>query len=324
MMQKKPYLVALLTPVGMGMHGQVMSGLMGAAPVKNDFFRVYHFFTRGLSEEAIRESIEQILESRFSALVTLGISCAMVAKKVLQEKNVHMPHIFVGVHDPFAAGLGESPEDLVAHNMTGILYNPYETVKAMQFLCEAKPNMKSILIATEQIASSGAHGRPDWVEGEVATVRSVCEPKGITVKTYPASSLAALYNYVNRYIDTFDTLILLEGTTSLTLYEALGDVCSRKGKTLFSGLIEPVAQSAAAGYGASYESMGEHAAEYLYKLFVEGVPLNRLPLYHDLKGRKPVVNLSLAAHQGLDPKHLEKVCKEWEGICFIMPKEEDI
>lgn len=316
MMQKKPYLIALLTPVGMGMHGQVMSGLMGSAPVRNDCFRVYHFFTRGLSEEAIRESIEQILASPFSALVTLGISCATVAKKVLQEKNVHMPHIFVGVNDPIAAGLGESPGDLVAHNMTGILYNPYETLKAVQFLCAAKPNMKSILIATEQIASASTHGRPDWVDGEVAAVRLVCEPKGIAVKAYPAASLAGLYNYVNRYIDTFDTLILLEGTTSLTLYEALGDLCSRKGKTLFSGLIEPVTQSAAIGYGASYESMGEHAADYLYKLLVEGVPLGRLPLYHDLKGRTAVVNLAVAAHQGLDPQHIEKVCNEWGGLCF--------
>ncbi|MDQ5890243.1 MAG: putative tryptophan/tyrosine transport system substrate-binding protein [Candidatus Dependentiae bacterium] len=316
MAQKKPYLIALLTPVGMGMHGQVMSGLMGSPYVRSDAFRVYHFFTRGLSEAAIRVSVEQILESRFSAIITLGLSCALVTKKILEEKHVKIPHIFVGINDPFSVGLGENPEDLVAHHMTGVLYNAYETEKATQFLCEVKPSMKSVLIALENISVSGAHGRIDWVDQEMAKVRSVCEPRGITVSSYAASSLADLYSYVANNLDTFDTLMLLEGSTTLNIYESLGSLCSKNKKTLFSGLIEPVAKSAAIGYGASYESMGEYAAEYAYKLAVEGVPLQKLPLIRDLKGRQPVVNLAVGMSQDIDGDHAEAVCRAWDGLIF--------
>lgn len=300
----------------MGMHGQVMSGFMGSSPVKNDTFRVYHFFTRALSEDAIKKSIEQILESRFSAIVTVGLSCALITKKILEEKNVQLPHIFVGVSDPFAYGLGESPEDLVAHNMTGILYNPYESDKAIRFLCEAKPHLKSLLIVSEQISLSGTHSRPDWVAQEIAAVKAVCEPKGITVNSYAAPNLASLYAYVEKNIKTFDTLMLPEGTTTFNIYEALGELCSKYNKTLFSGLIEPVANSAALGYGASYESMGESAAEYAYKLLIDGVPLNRLPLVRDLKGRQAVVNTAVAGSQDLDPEYVEKVCRSWNGLVF--------
>jgi len=314
MAQKRPHLVALLTPVGMGMHGQVITGLMDSAPVKNDQVRIYHFFSRGLSEEAIRESIEQILESRFSALVTIGVSCALAAKKVLEEKNVSIPHIFVGVHDPFAVGLGENEQDLVTHNMTGVLYTPYETERAMQFLCQAKPQMKSLLVVTEWIATASSHLRSGWADEEVARVKSVCMPHGVKVEQYPAPSLAQLYTHIQKNIESFDALVLLEGTTCLNIYESLGDLCTSAGKTLFSGLIEPVMSRAAIGYGASYESLGEQAAQYLQKLLVEGVPLSRLPLHRDFKGRRPVFNTELARHQGLDAELLPELKKEWPDL----------
>lgn len=314
--EKRPYLIALLSPVGMGMHGQVMNGVMSSSPVKNDTFRVYHFFSRGLSDQAITQSVEQILEARFSLIITIGLSCALVAKKVLEQKKVNIPHIFVGITDPFAYGLGESPEDLIAHNMTGILYNAYETEKSVQFLCESKPLMKSLLVVSEQISLNGAHRRPDWIAEELAAIKSVCESKGVTVSHYAAPTLAELYTYVEKNVDSFDTLMLPEGTTTFNIYESLGDLCTKHKKTLFSGLIEPVARSAALGYGASYESMGEYAVEYAYKLLVEGVPLSKLPLFRDLKGRQAVVNTEVARKQDLDPEHLEKVCRKWDGLIF--------
>jgi len=300
----------------MGMHGQVMNGVMGSSPVKNDTFRVYHFFSRGLSDAAITHSVEQILEARFSLIITIGLSCALVTKKVLEQKKVSIPHIFVGLVDPFAHGLGESPEDLVAHNMTGILYDAYETKKAAQFLCEAKPHMQSLLVLLEEISLSGSHLRPDWIAQELASIKEVCEPRGVKVQHYAAPTLAELYTYVEKHINTFDTLILPEGTTTFTIYESLSDLCSKYNKTLFSGLIEPVAHGVALGYGASYESLGEHAVEYAYKLLIEGIPLSKLPLFKDLKGRQAVVNVSIARKQDLDPQHIEAVCRAWDGIIF--------
>jgi ABC-type uncharacterized transport system substrate-binding protein len=316
MVQKKPYLIALLTPVGMGMHGQVMSGIMGSAPVRNDLFRVYHFFTRGISEDAIRHTLDQISELRFAALITIGASCARVAKKVLEEKGMRMPHIFVGVNDPISAGIVDTADDLIAHNMTGILYDSVQTDKVAQFLYEAKPHMKSLLIASEGISSQVTGGPANWVAAEAEIIRSICEPRGVSVMMHYAATLGALYNYVYKNSDQYDTLLMIEGGICLNLYESLGVLCNQKNKTLFSGLIEPVSRSAALGYGSSYESLGEHAIEYAYKLLIEGVALRSLPPYTDSKGRHAAVNIALAPLQDLDPGHIEKVCRQWGGVVF--------
>ncbi len=315
MAQKKPYLIALLTPVGMGMHGQVMSGIMGSTPVRNDVFRVYHFFTRGIGEDAIRHTLDQISELRFAAIITIGAACARIAKKVLAEKNMRMPHIFVGVHDPVSAGIVDAHDSLTAHNMTGILYDPVQNDKVAQFLCEVKPHMKSVLIASEGISSQGA-GPANWVAAEAEIIRAICEPRGITVAMHYAATLGALYNYVYKNSALYDTLLMIEGGICLNLYESLGVLCSQNNKTLFSGLIEPVSRSAAVGYGSSYESLGEHAIEYAHKLLVEGISLEKLPPYIDTKGRHAAVNIALAPSQDLDPAHIEKVCRQWGGVVF--------
>jgi hypothetical protein len=315
MAQKRPYLIALLSPVGMGMHGQVMSGIMGSAPVRNDLFRVYHFFTRGISEDAIRHTLDQISELRFAAIITIGAACARVAKKVLAEKNMRMPHIFVGLHNPVSAGVVETDADLLTHNMTGILYDPVQNDKVAQFLCEAKPHMKSVLIASEGISSQGV-GTHNWVATEAETIRAICEPRGVSVMVHYASTLGALYNYAHKNSNSYDTLLMIEGGVCLNLYESLGVLCSQNNKTLFSGLIEPVSRSAALGYGSSYESLGEHAIEYAHKLLIEGVAIQNLPPYVDTKGRHAAVNIALAPSQDLDAQHIEKVCRQWGGVVF--------
>jgi len=316
MAQKKPQLIALLTPVGMGMHGQVMGGFIDSAPVCNDDLRVYHYFSKGLDEDSIRRTVLQILELPFNMIVTIGVSCARVAKKVIAEKGSQLPHLFIGITDPYEAGLAKDREDLVAHNMTGILYDPYESAKVAQYLCEAKPHVKKILIGTERIIIDGVDQNSNWVTHEIDIIKSVCEPKGVEVNYYPATNLADLYNYVEKNSATFDTLMLLEGGTGLTMCESLGQLCNNEKKTLFSGLIEPAASFASLGYGASYESMGEHAGMYAYRWLCEGVPLHKLPPYRDSKGRQAVANVELAAQQDLDPEHVAEICRKWDGIIF--------
>ncbi len=316
MMRKKKQLIALLTPVGLGMHGQVMNGVMNSRYVKEDDFRVFHFFSRGITEEAIAPVVKQILEHPFAAIISVGVSCAYVARKVLEQEKSTIPHIFVGATDPFKYGLGHDHEDLIAHNMTGVLYNRYEIEQAIKYLIEAKPTMRSLLVATERVGTQGTHLDTEWIAREVAAIRSVCEPQGIEVHTHAAQSCAYLYAHVRDTIKTFDTLFLLEGGLSISIFEPLGSLCDQYRKTLFSGLLEPVRQSAALGYGASYESMGDAAMEYVYKLLVEHVSLRELPLVRQENTRKALLNTSLAAGQDVDVEHAEKVCKKWNGIIF--------
>jgi len=314
MARKKTHLIALLTPVGLGMHGQIMNGLMNSPFVKEDEFRVFHFFSRGITEEAITSVVKQILEHPFSAIISVGVNCAYVAKKVLAQENSKIPHIFVGVTDPFKYGLGDCTQDLIDHNMTGILYEPYEIEKATQYLCESKLKMQRILVATERIGSGGTHLDTEWIDKEVAAIRAVCEPRGIEVQTHAAQSCAYLYAYVRDNIRSFDTMMLLEGGLSISIFDPLGALCDEFHKTLFSGLSEPVHKSAAIGYGASYETMGALAAQYAYDILIQEKPLSQLPLLRQENTRKPILNLSLAAGQDLDLAHAEEVCKKWDGI----------
>ena len=314
MARKKTQLIALLTPVGLGMHGQVMNGLMNSPFVKEDEFRVFHFFSRGITEDAITYVVKQILEHPFSAIISVGVSCAYVAKKVLAQENSKIPHIFVGVTDPFKYGLGNNSQDLIDHNMTGILYDPYDTEKATTYLCESKPAIQRLLVATERIGSGGTHLDTEWIDKEVAAIRSVCEPKGIEVQTHAAQSGAYLYAYVRDNIKTFDTMMLLEGGLSISIFDPLGALCDQYHKTLFSGLSEPVRKSAAIGYGASYESMGAMAAQYAHSILIEEKSVSQLPLLHQENTRRPILNLELAAGQDLDVAHAEEVCKKWDGI----------
>jgi hypothetical protein len=115
-------------------------------------------------------------------------------------------------------------------------------------------------------------------------------------------------------IKTFDTLILPEGGLSISIFDPLGSLCDQYHRTLFSGLLDPVRKAAAIGYGASYESMGAAAMEYMHKIFVDRMPISALPLVKQDNTRQPLLNLELAARQDLDVEHAESVCKKWQGL----------
>jgi|GEM_PF-2724466 len=312
---KRP-IISVISPVGFGMHGQVLSGILHSPYARSDAVQLHHFFTRGFSEEVIRSVVEYCLSLHTTAFITLGLTCSLVIQRVLAEKGLSIPVVFAGISDPYAYGLAEHVRDLAARNMTGITYSPYETRKAAEFLCAAKPHAKSILFVSERVTTTGAYQGLLWEKREIDTVRTACETRGIEVHYYAAQSIAEAYSYLREKSHLFDTLMILEGSAGVGFFEPVGIVCAEQKKTLFTGLIAPVRSSAALGYGASYQSMGTHAMAYAYRIVVEGTPIAQLPPYYDAKARRPAANLALAAAQGLAPEHVARVCEEFDGLVF--------
>jgi len=311
--QKSEHSVALLSPNGIGTHGEIVRGFILQNESEQRVFRVYPFYSRGLNSDNIRICLEDILNDDFDLLVTVGVRCARLAIEVVKNKNSSIPVISVGANFPEIGDVSQCTF------ITGITYGRENVQdRGISFLIACKPYIKEVLLPCEpdSLLPEGSKGYPMWLADEIRQISEKFKKVDIGLNVACVTSMVARFDYVKRHIESYDTILLVEGTISLDMHRPLANLCNNHGVTLFSGLTEAVRYGSAIGYGADFAVLGEKAVEYAQKILFDKVPPQELPFYKVEKIRKPAVNLALAERQGLDSKHIEKVCREWGGDIF--------
>lgn len=311
-LDSKRFSIAILAPVSMGPQGEVVQGAVNACYLDKRF-ALYKYFARGVDPIQIARCVEDVLGEGCDLVVTVGLNCAFGVYNAVKNRKVNFPHIIAGVNYLDQMGLVQSLEN-PGGNATGICYSEMQSVEAIDFLSQSRDLKKLLMAAAARTKDSEIES---WFLSEISKVSRLCEERSIEFQARGYSAFDSMYKFVSDEIKNTSAIFLPDGTVSLDLHKEIGQLCSKHGVTLFTGLLEPVKQGTAAlGFGASYHSLGVRAIEYAKKILVDGIPAGEIPCHLEELGRRAAINLSVAKQQGLDPEHIKKVCAKWNGIVF--------
>jgi len=313
---KANHSVALITPVGMGIHGEVVSGFIQENERLKQPFRVYPYYTRGVNTIDVTHCVEEVLQENFNLIVTVGLVASKVAHEILIKKNKTIPLLSVGITDKIASSVLQPFMDKYGYS-SALFYTRSLPEKALQFLYECKPNMHRLLLPAEITKEEAMiDSTTFWLIQEAKQIEEFCISKNISFDFHHYSLIGGLFDFVKDKINDYDAIFLLEGTMAIEIHADTGELCNAAGVTLFSGTLEAVKTSSALGYGTSFFDLGIKAIDCAKQILLEGIAPNNLPFYMAEDTRRPAINTSLATHQGLDVNHIKRVCNKWNGIIF--------
>jgi ABC-type uncharacterized transport system substrate-binding protein len=160
-----------------------------------------------------------------------------------------------------------------------------------------------------------------WYKMYAEPTKQYCEEHGLDLHITEDDDFSGLFRRVERYLDDADVLFIPEGNLLLEMHRNLGVLCADKETPFFNGHDWGVRTSAALGYAMSLMPLGERAAAYAERILFNGERACDLPIIQQADTRHPLVNLTIAAEQGLDAVALQERTKSVVGIEFLETRE---
>lgn len=306
--------VSIIAPLGVGPHGYLIRAFIRSLEAYSNKIMVSPFYTRGLNTMNITRTLEDVFGESSDLIVTIGTKCAVTTVQYMKKHDIDSPVLITGLTPSGFKNFLEA-EIRGLSNVYAVLYPDFDTQESIEFLYEAKPLIKSSLILYNVYSSSNENVAftLSWLGKEINIVKEFFSKHGVVVED---QYLKNSYNFLTKNIKQYDCIILLDGTVSLDLHDAVGRLCSHHGVTLFTGMRTAVQSSSALGYGAEFTPLGEAAADYARRILFEKLSPRDLPVTTINNIRTAAVNTALAERQGLDSDHIVQVCKSWNGVVF--------
>jgi len=310
------YKVALLSPMTGGTYHDVMCGIDYKNKPSDEIFLKYTFLTHGLKKDATTQLINQVLSLNYDLIFCLGSTVSQLTAQITKDKNVNVPVVCVGSGRPATYGLVPSNTSSLS-NIAAIDYPPLNVEACVSFFRQAHPTAKTVLLPTHQLQREQQKKLPKGTGGHqaeiITEVEKALKKHCISVIKTKSTSIAGLYEDIQKHISFADAIILLEVSPALSLHEAIGQLCDEKKKPLFACLEQAVQDSAATGYGTTFTSLGEAATEYAQKILFQGISPATLPLLELPDSRHPMINITRATKQGCDVALLKSIVSTTEG-----------
>lgn len=312
--------IALIVPYGFGMHGEVAARFTEMNETHYQPFEVNLFYTRGLVGENIYTYLSEVFSDKYDLVITVGQQVTVFTHNFFSERGDAIPHLFIGVNDAVKRGIIKSVESS-GNNAVGILYEEYETAKALSFLNLCRPGMRRVLLpvlsAEPLVALKHAFCDSKWRIDEYATASQYWHDQRVACDVVSMDTIDKLVAYARTHLHRYDAAILLEGTAEVGMGVALGALCAEQGTTLFTGSRDLVRSSVAAlGYGTHAALLAEAAFSYGARLTFEGIRPSDLPTHRLRNSRIAMVNRDLCSLQGVDPEKAVALSQEWGGEVY--------
>lgn len=278
----------------------VVSGLANAtAPDKIPTVDVY---SADASDKNIYENVYKPLEelrNEYAAVVTIGSWVSTRVRDYLRDKKWKVPHIFLGVHDPVAAGLLTSRE-VPAKNRIGILGAVLDYGRYVKLLKNLRPKLKTVLLPYDP--EFIYHG---FAEEKQRLVYHL-ERNGIQLKTLEVNLHENVAEQIQPHLSSVDVVWSLHEDATQIHAKQIAKACDKAGVTFCASDLACVFQGAAIGFGDSGTLLGAYGGQLCFNLCSGSTKikdLKTLELQHPMAMR---VNPNCIDHQGiqLDQKSL--------------------
>jgi hypothetical protein len=316
-----PYRVAIFSTTNHGNTGQILRGLSQANAATSQPLELNLHTALGADRDKIRPVARQLLEEEQlpHVVMTIGAVCTQAYVEVAAEMEVGVLLIYIA-----SAGVGPrlSSSLMPMVPSTGIELVKGDMQKAAQFLWEAKPHMKRLLIP---YLPGGIVG---YLDHESAIIKDFFTERGVQVSMLPVYSVAHCYELICSQLPSHDTLFLLEGGVAIERHRAFAYECIRHKVTLFSCISDGPTFGSVLGYGMDFSELGQKAFSYAQQVTYDSVDPSQLPVVTVPDKRVCFGNASLTTLQGLAQGTFEdfdknfdvSVCEPAEVLSYLKPR----
>lgn len=297
--------VVLLTPTLSGTQGYIARRVL--ASFQNDFrIQCQLVSSFGISRSAVSQTVRNIMAGRCDIIVTIGFYCTIEAQRVLRDEYENAPfQIGAGIDPSYIPLVGTCDFMLI-----GFAYG--ESLSYGAFLAECKPGPHRALLP-----SSLCEDVP-WKVRFTAHLEEQLTTRGWTVEMCERRDPRELQKAISAAGERCDTILMAEGFVPLSIAQYCSYISYAGHKTLFASDLDQVATGAAAiGYGGDFLPLAREIERWVLYFLKRGIDRNRF--YEQVTvdiDRMYAVNTAAAADQGLDPSHVEAVCRAWKGEVY--------
>ena len=308
--------IGVITPAGAGSYGDILEGIRVGnrnAETGERVVGVVPYYTFNLEEASIKTAVHRALDEEMDVIVTVGATISRVTRQLLAEIAPNTPHICLAVGDPKKTGVYPADEP-APKNMTATNIELCNIRHALSFLTDALPNTKKILFPVPAAPNK-------WLASYVDEIKQYCSANNLQLHIVEDSSMHALFTKVENALNDVDVLFIPEGNPLLDMHRSLGALCDVKQKPFFSGHEWGARTSTGLAYAMPIGVLGERAYTYAARIIFDGVTPNTLVDESIKDTRRPMVNRTIAALQGVDVPALKERLAGQKDIEFVDERE---
>lgn len=217
----------------------------------------------------MRAQIEEVVQSTYDLIFTIGAGCTQTAKEVTTKKGRSMPIVFTAVDDPVGMGVVASLTRSGNHT-TGVIEQPDYT-KQIEALLHAEPDIKSVLLVYDPSHGTG-------LERDRAELETILGRHGITLASIAVYQAHEIQQKVSATIPHYDVVMVLKDNTVVSGIDTLIKLCSRHQVILFASDLNSGHKGATYAYGVLEADFGTEAGKKALLILKEHAKPSDIPV----------------------------------------------
>ncbi len=238
----------------------------------------------------LRSIVEEVAQSPFDAVFTVGAIATQVTKEVFEKKKVEKPIIFGAVADPVRLGLVNSLKS--SENwLTGSAATTNYPLQ-IALLLYLKPAVKNVLLVYDPTQSSG-------LERDKREVEKLFAKRGVKFRAVEVYNVHDVQQKLPLVINgELDVVMVLKDNTVVSCMDQVITLCERYRTTLFATDLDSVSKGAGLGFGVKEFSFGTDAAGRAFEVLAKNKHPRDVPVVMTDEFRL-VINDSARSKQNL-------------------------
>jgi putative ABC transport system substrate-binding protein len=289
----RSYKIAVLMPKLSPPVEEIRNGFVHEMTKDDSAIYDFVFYDAQGSRTLLRSQVEEVVDSAFDLVYSIGMQCTMMFKEISTKKNCLVPVFFTNFKDPVEKNIVAS-EQSSGNNFTGIAARE-DFDLLFSLVTRVKNDVKNALIVYDPSAFGG------HIVNFAKEVEQILSKKKIRVKFLEVFDSADIQQRVPQFIGDADALITLRDGTTLVAIESLVKMCNQHHVTLIASDLDSVHRGAAIGFGFKEFDTGVLGAKRARPILVEGKKPTDIPVVSVSDEYRILINSSTMKEQNLNP-----------------------
>ncbi len=285
----KKYRIAIFEPVLHPAIEEIEQGFINTLRQQGNAEYDFKVYNANGDKTLMRSQAEDIVQSEYDLIFTIGMSTSQIAKEVTDKKQKLIPIVFSAVDDPVGMQLVDSLSSSGNH-VTGITEAP-NYKQQLSLLLTLKPTIKNVLLVYDPSHGTG-------LEKDKYEIQHILNEKGISLQSIEIYQANEIQQKVASSLSATDVVLTLRDNTTVSGIDSLVKLCNNYGVTLFASDLNSGNKGAALSYGFTEYEFGVSGAHKAYSILEEQNDPALIPIT-PISNYKIKINSATAEKQNL-------------------------
>lgn len=256
----------------------------------------FDIFSADASADNIKKQIMPDIMARrgeYSLIVTIGTWASKQVREAIQASDLSVPQIFLGVHDPVAAGLVAST-DIPEKGIFGVTSAVIDYGRAVRVLKMIRPDIKTVLMPYDQnFVHEGFHDERKRLAHHLERI-------GVQIRTLTIDLHEDVAEQLRPHLQNIDVVWSMREAAMQINARKVAKLCKEMEVTFCASDLASVFQGAGIGWGDSGSVVGAYGGLIGFAVCTGAVNPDRLVNFEVNHAHAMRVNPNYLEHQGID------------------------